>query len=80
MLCENRNTSCSMAAIWERRLSRFQARTSTRSTSTAPSSGSKMRFTRRVRVVLPEPVWPTMATVSPGSTAKLTPESTGAPL
>ncbi len=37
-----------------------------------PASASKMRLISRVRVVLPEPVCPTMAIVSPGRAVKLT--------
>ena len=63
---ENKKISCSIVAICERRLSRLQSRRSTPSINTRPSDGSKVRLSKRVSVLLPDPVWPTIATVSPG--------------
>ncbi len=71
MVREKRKTSCSMVEICERSDSRFHSRTSTPSTSTWPLSTSKMRLMSRVSVLLPPPVWPTMATVSPGWALKV---------
>ena len=43
----------------------------------APQVTSASRGTRASSVVLPEPVAPTSATVSPGASSRLTPRSTG---
>src|SRR5712691_11022410 len=45
--------------------------------NTLPAGGSHNRASTRPSVVLPLPVGPTTATVSPGATSKLTPFSTG---
>ncbi len=68
-----------MVEICERSDSRLQSRTSTPSTSTLPLSTSKMRLISRVSVVLPEPVCPTMAIVSPGCAVKVMSFNTGWP-
>src|SRR5215212_8290846 len=54
------------------------ARTSTPSTSTQPEVTSNKRVTSPTRVVLPDPVLPMMAVVSPGPTLNDTWSSTGA--
>ena len=47
-------------------------------TRTVPSCGSANRSSSEASVVFPAPEGPTIATVSPGATAKLTPSIAGA--
>ena len=54
---------------------RFCSNTSTPSRRTDPDVGSTSRSTRRPVVVLPQPDSPTMPSVSPFATLKLTPET-----
>ena len=44
-----------------------------------PEVGFSVRSTRLVTVVLPEPLWPTSATVSPGRTSSVQPSTAGLP-
>ena len=46
-------------------------------TNTVPGGGSQSRASSRPSVLLPAPVGPTTATISPGATVKLTPLSAG---
>ena len=61
----NRNVSCGTKPIWRRTSAGASSRKSMPSSSTAPAVGSSSRGMRRTSVLLPLPVWPTMATVSP---------------
>ncbi len=69
---ENRNVSCGTYPTERRKVSSGNRRMSTPSIKTWPSSASRIRGTRLMRVVLPAPVIPTMATVEPASTVKET--------
>jgi hypothetical protein len=53
----------------------FNVVASTPSTSTSPPAGTSNKFMCRTRVLLPEPVPPTMPNTSPGSTVSETPRS-----
>ena len=57
---------------------RVESRTSTPSTSTSPPVASNSRGTRLSSVVLPLPVLPMTAVISPGRAVRSTPHSTGA--
>ena len=77
-LSGNRNGSCSTTAT--------RARSSPASLAqvapvqrTRPSHGSNSRGTSEASVLLPAPVGPTSASVSPGPTSRLTSRSTGRP-
>ena len=76
-LIGNRNGSWSTTATCWRRLASDTVRTSWPSTSTRPAVGSAKRGIRPTSELLPAPVWPTTAIVSPASTVKLTSRSTG---
>ena len=75
----SRNGSCSTTATCERRLFSCRSRTSTPSTVIWPLQASWKRGMRLASVLLPAPVTPMIATVSPGLTSKLTSCSTGRP-
>src|SRR5579859_1852190 len=61
----NRNVSCGTNPIWRRSHSGSRSRRSTPSRKTAPSVGSIKRGIKLTSVLLPLPVWPTIATVAP---------------
>ena len=66
--------------IWVRRLRSCTSRMSWPSMRMAPESTSQNRGIRFMRVVLPHPLGPTRAIVSPCRTESLIPERTGASL
>ena len=76
---ENSVGSSNAVATIVRRLASSRSRTSTPSMVTRPAVTSYSRGTSAVSVVLPEPVAPTTATVSPGATSRFTSRSTGSP-
>src|SRR5439155_5616550 len=63
--------------IRDHRMVGSRSRTSTPSMSTAPEVTSKRRATKLIRLVLPEPVLPMMAVVSPASDVNEMSSSTG---
>src|SRR6478672_1306266 len=75
-LMEKSVGSSKAVATSERRWARLMSRTSTPSMVTRPAVTSYRRGTSPVRIVFPEPVAPTSATVSPGATSRLTSRST----
>ena len=68
---------CGTSPSWAHRASGSARRTSVPPTSTRPSEASRSRGRRLTRVVLPEPVEPTTATVCPGPAVKEIPVRTG---
>ena len=75
----SRNGSWSTTATCERSLFSCRSRTSWPSMVTCPLQASWKRGTRLASVLLPAPVAPMIATVSPGRTSRLTSCSTGRP-
>lgn len=73
----NRNGRCGTSPIPFHSVSRSASRTSTPCTRTVPPVASNSRGIRLTSVVLPAPVDPMIATVSPGAARKLTPSMTG---
>ena len=76
---EKRNTSWVAIPIAERRDFRSYLLTGTPSMSTSPLVTSVKRGIRLIREVLPAPVGPIMATVSPGFTVRSISSSTSVP-
>ena len=72
-LPENRNGSCTTVPIWFTNEARFTSRTSYPSTRMLPLVTSYSLRIREERVVLPAPVAPTTAMVSPGFMVRLMP-------
>ena len=77
---ENRNTSCVAMPIELRSLCRSYRPTGTPSTQSLPFETSAKRGIRLTSEVLPEPVGPMIATVSPGLMSRVMSRSTSAPL
>ncbi len=78
---ENRKLSSATKAIARRSEPTSTERTSAPSTTTSPSLGSYRRAISATRLVFPDPVGPTRATVRPASISRLTSVSAGsAPL
>ncbi len=75
-LAENSTGSSNAVATTRRRSARRRSRTSTPSTVIRPPVTSASLGTSMVSVVLPEPVAPTRATVSPGRNSRSMPRST----
>ncbi len=75
----NRTLSCSTTATDRRTLSSVRSRRLWPSKRTAPDSGSRRRDSSAARLDLPAPDAPTIATRSPGRTARSRPRSTGRP-
>ncbi len=78
-LAENRKLSSATKATWERSERTSTERRSAPSISTAPRLGSYSRASSATRLVFPDPVGPTSATVRPASTASSTSSSAGSP-
>ena len=73
----NRNGFCGTSPIRLHSSSGSISRTSTSSTSTRPAVASNSRGISEISVVLPAPVEPMMAVVSPGSAVNVTLHRTG---
>ena len=80
MLAENRKGSSLTTATAPRTERTGTSRTSAPSSSTSPETGSYRREIRATRLVLPEPVGPTSATVRPAGTSRSMSRSTARPL
>jgi len=78
MVVEKRKLSSATKAISRRSEPRSTERTSAPSTSTEPVLASYRRAIRATRLVLPDPVGPTRATVRPAGTSSSTSSSAGA--
>ncbi|KAG0903571.1 hypothetical protein G6F32_017315 [Rhizopus arrhizus] len=72
----NSTASCNTVPAILRRAAAPIPRTATPSTSTSPSVGVRMPSRMLIRVGLPPPDGPVMATDSPGSMRRLMPSST----
>ena len=75
MVALNRNVSCGTKPICRRSSAGSSLRRSMPSSSTAPPVGSNSRGSRFTSVLLPEPVWPTTASVVPAGMRRSIPLS-----
>ena len=72
---EKRSASCGTQPTVARSVASGSVVTSRPPTNTVPAGGSHSRASSSPSVLLPAPVGPTTATISPGATAKVTSRS-----